>query len=328
MKTTARALMHATVIAGTAFFASSSPPVLSQTYPAKPVRIIVPWPAGGVADFLGRAISQKLSDAWGSQVIVDNRPGGATNIGSEIVAKAQPDGYTLLMASSNNAVNMSLYKKLPYDTEKDFSPITLVATVPNILVTHPALPVKSVKELIALARAQPGQLMYASAGNGSPAHLAAELFKTMARVDLLNVSYKGAAPAVIDLMGGHVHLMFTNVPASLSQINAGKLKPLAMAGAKRSAALPGLPTIAESGLPGYEASAWYGLVGPAALPKEIVTKLHTDVSRIVRSAEVSDKLVQHGTEPIGNAPGEFASIIRSDIEKYTKLIKTAGIKIE
>lgn len=305
------------------------PNALGQSpFPTKPIRLVVPWPPGGVADFLGRVIAQKLGESWNQQVIVDNRPGGATNIGSELVARAAPDGHTLLMASSNNAVNMSLYKKMPYDTARDFSPITLVAMVPNILVAHPSVPASDVRSLIALAKAKPGRLTYASAGNGSPAHLAAELFKTMTGLDILNISYKGAGPAVTDLIGGHVDIMFTNVPATLSYIKSGRLKALAMAGAKRVSALPDLPTIAESGLPGYEASAWYGIVAPAKTPKQLIAKLHAELARLLKLPDVIERLLSQGTDPLGNTPSEFATVIRSDIEKYAKLIQTARIHIE
>lgn len=319
------------VIAGTLVLTAVSPCLgagAEQPYPSKPIRMIVPWPAGGAADFLGRLIAQKLDESFGQQAIIDNRPGGGTNIGSELAAKSAPDGYTLLVASSNNAVNMSLYSKLSYHTVRDFTPVSMLALVPNILVAHPSIQASNVKELIALAKAAPGKLTYASAGNGSPAHLAAELFKTMAHADILNVSYKGAAPAVVDLIGGHVNIMFTNIPATLPHIKSGRLKAIAMAGIKRAPALPELPTIAESGLAGYEASAWYGIVAPAGTPQAIVVKLHSEIVRILKMPDVVARMLDQGTEPVGNTPPEFSAVIKADIAKYATLIKTAGIKIE
>ena len=297
-------------------------------YPNKPIRMIVPWPAGGAADFLGRIIGRNLEKRIGQQIVIDNRPGGSTNIGSEMVARSTPDGYTLLMASSNNAVNMGLYGKLSYDAVRDFAPVTLVAQVPNILVANPAVRATNVKELIALAKSKPGDLTYASAGNGSPAHLAAELFKTMAQVDILNITYKGAAPAVIDVVGGQVNIMFTNIPTTLPHIKSGRLKALALAGSKRAPVLPDLPTIAESGLPGYEASAWYGVVAPAGTTQATIKRLHHEIVNVLKMPEVVERMNEQGTDPVGNAPVEFAALIKSDIAKYAKLIKSAGIKIE
>lgn len=298
-----------------------------ESYPSKPVKIVVPWPPGGVADYLGRAVAEKLTQGLGQPFIIENRPGAGTNIGSEVVAKSPPDGYTLLIASSNNAVNMSLYKDLGYDAAKDFEPISLLALVPNILVVNPAVPAQSVNDLIRYAKANPNKLSYASAGNGSPAHLAAEQFKRMAQVEILGVPYKGAAPAVTDLIGGHVHIMFTNIPASLGAIKANKLRALGVGGTTRSPALPEVPTIAES-VPGYEAVAWYGLVAPAGTPKAIVERIHAEMLRGMKTPEMSQRLVQQGTEPVLSSPEKLAEQIRADIVGYRKLIQASGIQTQ
>jgi tripartite-type tricarboxylate transporter receptor subunit TctC len=290
--------------------------------------MIVPWPAGGVADFLARVAADRFSQNLSQPVIVEDRPGAGTNIGSEVVAKAPPDGYTLLLASSNNAVNMSLYGKMPYDTAKDFSPISLLAIVPNILVLNPKLPLHSVKELIDYARANPNKVTYASAGNGSPAHLAAEQFRQLAHVEMLHVPYKGAAPAVTDLIGGHVDVMFTNIPASLGSIKAGQLRAIAIGSKSRSPVFPELPTIAESGIPNYEAIAWFGLVAPAGTSMQIIEKLQGLLAQTMKSPDTMQRLVQEGTEPIISSPDVLAERIRADIITYRNLIRITGIHIE
>jgi len=304
------------------------PVIAAGTYPTRPIKIIVPWPAGGVADFLARIAADGLSQKLGEPVIVEDRPGAGTNIGSELVARASPDGYALLLASSNNAVNMTLYGKVPYDTAKDFSPISLLAIVPNILVVNPGVPVHSVKELVDHAKASPNKVTYASAGNGSPAHLAAEQFKQLAHVEMLHVPYKGAPPAVTDLIGGHVDVMFTNIPASLGSIKAGQLRAIAIGSKTRSSALPELPTIAESGVADYEAIAWYGLVAPTNTPREIIEKLQGILEETMKSPNIMQRLVQEGTEPVISSPDELADRIRADIVTYRNLIKTTGIRIE
>jgi len=304
------------------------PVIAAGTYPTRPIKIIVPWPAGGVADFLARIAADGLSQKLGEPVIVEDRPGAGTNIGSELVARASPDGYALLLASSNNAVNMTLYGKVPYDTAKDFSPISLLAIVPNILVVNPGVPVHSVKELVDHAKASPNKVTYASAGNGSPAHLAAEQFKQLAHVEMLHVPYKGAPPAVTDLIGGHVDVMFTNIPASLGSIKAGQLRAIAIGSKTRSSALPELPTIAESGVANYEAVAWYGRVAPAGAPREIIEKLQRVLVETMKSPNIMQRLVQEGTEPVISSPDELADRIRADIVTYRNLIKTTGIRIE
>jgi tripartite-type tricarboxylate transporter receptor subunit TctC len=282
----------------------------------------------GVADFLARISADGLSKKLGQPVVVEDRPGAETNIGSELVAKASLDGHTLLLSSSTNAVNMTLYKNMPYDTVRDFAPISLLAMVPNILVVNPKVPVHSVTELIDYAKANPNKVSYASAGNGSPAHLAAEEFKQLAHVDMLNVTYKGAAPAVTDLIGGYVDVMFTNIPASLGSIKAGQVRAVAIGSKTRSPALPELPTIAESGIPGYEAVAWYGLETPAGTPKEIIERIYGVLSQVLKSPDIRQRLVQEGTEPVVSSPDALADRIGADIVSYRNLIQTSGIHIE
>lgn len=297
----------------------------TASFPNKPVKLIVPWPPGGVADFVGRTLGEKLSAKWGQPVVVENRAGAGTNIGSEFVAKSQPDGYTLLIGSSNNVVNMYLFKKNPYDVVKDFEPVTLIVQVPNILVVNPSVSVNTAKELILQAKNNPGKLNYASAGNGSPAHLAAELFKKMAGIDILAVTYKGAGPAVIDLLGGQVDMMFTNIPATLQNIKAEKLKALGVTSLKKNQAVPLVPAIADSGLPGYEFSAWYGVLAPAGTPKELVAKINADIVGILKNPEISVKLISQGTDVIAGDPEIFRSTIKSDLAKYSKLISEIGL---
>ncbi len=279
-------------------------------------------------DFVGRLVAQKLAEAWGSTVFVDNRPGGGTNIGSELVAHAAPDGYTMLVAGVPNSANMALYQKLPYDVVKDFAPVILIDTAPNILAVHPSVPAKSVKELIALAKARRGLLTYASAGIGSSNHLSGELFRIMAGVDIVHVPYKGGGAAITDLIAGQVSMYFGTTPSTLPFVQAGKLRALGVTTAKRTVAAPDLPTIAEAGLPGYEQSAWHGLLVPTGTPEAVIAKLNAEVNRFVRSPDVAEKFKLQGIDVIGGSPAEFAAFIRQDVAKYAKLVKTAGIKID
>jgi tripartite-type tricarboxylate transporter receptor subunit TctC len=300
-----------------------------ETYPTKPIRMIVPFPAGGTTDILARSVGQKLGEAVGRQVIIDNRPGAGGNIGSDMVAKAAPDGYTLLMGTvGTHAINASLYAKMPYDHIQDFAPITLVAAVPNVLVVNPSVEAKSVRELIALAKAKPGQLSFASSGNGTSIHLSGELFKTMAGIDMLHVPYKGSAPALTDLIGGQVNLMFDNLPSSLPHIKAGKLRALAVTSGKRSPALPDVPTIAEAGLPGFEASSWFGVFAPAGTPKEIITRLNMEIVKALTSPELKERLAAQGAEAVGNSPEQFAAHIRSETAKWAKVVKASGATVD
>lgn len=303
-------------------------PAEAQTYPEKPIRLVVGFPAGGQADAVARLLGQKLTDAWGRPVVLDNAPGAAGNIAADRVAKATPDGYTLgLLAQGQLVINPSLYKLL-YDTVKDFAPISQVAMSPLILVIHNAVPAKSVKELVALAKAQPGALTYASAGSGIGNHIAGELFKSMAVVDIRHIPYKGLAPAIPDLLGARITMMFSPIGNVLSLVREGKLRALAVTSSRRASALPELPTIAESGYPGFEVTAWFGLLAPARTPATIVRKLHLETVNALALPDVHARLAALGFEAIGNSPAEFAAIIESEIPRWAKVIKDAGIRAD
>jgi tripartite-type tricarboxylate transporter receptor subunit TctC len=300
----------------------------AQSYPSKPIRVIVPLAAGGPGDVLARAVGQKLAESVGQPVIIDNRPGANTNIGNEAVAKSAPDGYTLLMSASTLTINPALYANLAYDPVKSFAPVTLVATTPLVLVVHPSLPVKSVKELIALAKAKPAQLLYGSAGNGSTLHLAGEMFNSMAGVKIVHVPYKGVTNAFSDLLGGQISVMYPGAPIALPQVHAGKLRALATTGDKRSAAAPELPTVAEAGLAGYEVSVWYGVLAPAGTPPAVVNRLHGELVKIVQSTDITARWAALGAEPLHNTPEEFAAFLRNDLVKWTKVVRESGAKID
>ncbi len=301
----------------------------APAYPSKPIRLVVPFPPGGATDILARDVAQRLTEAWGQSVVVDNRPGAGGNIGTELVAKAAPDGYTLEMGTvGTHAINASLYAKMPYDPVKDFAPVILVAGVPNVLVVNPSLPVNSVAELIAYAKANPGKLNFASSGNGTSIHLSGELFKVMAGVQMVHVPYKGSAPAVQDLIAGQVQLMFDNLPPSLPQIRAGKLRALAVTSATRAPALPDVPTIAEAGLPGFEASSWFGILAPAGTPPAIVAKLNTEIGKWLATPEAQEKLRSQGASPAGGSPEDFAKHIAAETTKWAKVVKDSGAKID
>jgi len=303
--------------------------VNAQNYPDRPIRLVVPFPPGGGSDITGRIIAQKLGEALGQTIIVDNRGGAGGNIGTDIVAKAVPDGYTICMALSGPfSINGSLMGKLPFDPVKDFALITLAGATPNLLVANPSLPAQTVKELIALARASPGKINFASSGLGTPAQLAGELFNTMARVKLVQVPYKVAAPALTDLLAGQVQLMFSTMPPALPQVKAGKLKAIAVTSARRSLTTPELPTIAESGLPGFEAITWYGMAAPAGTPPVIVRKLNTEVVKLLHLPDVRERLLATGTEASGTTPEEFAAYIKSEIVKWAKVVRESGARAE
>jgi tripartite-type tricarboxylate transporter receptor subunit TctC len=302
-----------------------SGPAEAQQYPTKPIRLVVPFTPGGTTDILARTVAQKLTESWGQQVVIDNRPGAGGNIGTEIVAKAPPDGYTLLMGTiSTHAINASLYKKLAFDPVRDFAPITRVGTLPNILVVHPSLPVKSVKDLIALAKSQPGGLNFASSGSGTSLHLSGELFKMMAGIDMVHIPYKGSTPALTDLLGGQVKVMFDNMPSALPHVKSGKLRALAVTTAKRSPALPDLPTVAESGLAGFDVSSWFAMFAPANTPKDVITKLNGEIVKILNSGEVKEKLAQLGVDAAPTSPEDLAAFAKAETEKWGKVVKATG----
>jgi tripartite-type tricarboxylate transporter receptor subunit TctC len=298
-------------------------------YPSKPVKLVIPFPPGGPLDTVGRTIAQKLSEAWGQSVVVDNRPGAGGNIGADLVAKSAPDGYTILMgALSTHAVNPSLYTKMPYDAIADFAPITLVAVTPNVLVVNAALPVNSAKEFVAYAKANSGKLAFGSGSNGSAGHLAGELFKVDTGTDITHVPYKGGAPATQALLAGDTQFMFDNLANAMPHVKAGKLKALAVTTAERSKLAPELPTMAEAGLPGFDISTWFGLFAPAGTPKEIVAKWNAEVTKILKSPEMRERLIAQGAEPAPTTPEQFAAFVKSEIPKYAKIIKASGAKVD
>src|SRR6476659_5663440 len=304
-------------------------PAFSQAFPAKTARLVVPFPPGGPLDATGRAIAQKLTEAWGQSVVVENKPGAGGNIGADFVAKSAPDGYTVVMgALSTHAVNPSLYARMPYDAQKDFAPITLVAITPNVLVVNPDLPVHSVKELIAYAKARPGKLSFGSGSIGSAGHLAGELFKVDAGVDMVHVPYKGAAPATQALLAGDTQLMFDNLASAMSQVKAGKLRALAVTTAQRSTLAPDLPTMAEAGVPGFDIVTWFGLFAPAGTPPEIIAKWNADVTRILNAPEMRDRLIAQGAEPAPTSPAEFAQFVADELARYARIVKASGAKVD
>jgi tripartite-type tricarboxylate transporter receptor subunit TctC len=298
-------------------------------YPEKPVRVIVPYPPGGATDIISRTIASKLAASLGQQFVVENRPGGGQKIGTALAAKAAADGYTILLVSVTHSINPSLDKNLPYDSVDDFAPVSLVASSPNVVVVHPSVPARSMKELIALARAHPGKLNMATSGNGSGGHLAGALFQSMAGIQMTTVPYKGGAPAYVDLMGGQVEAMFTSPNPTLSYAKAGKLRALAMTGAKRSPAAPELPTVAESAnLPGYEASLWYGFMAPARTPPDIVRLLNEQIVKAAQAPDVRKPLAGYAVEVIGSTPEGFAEHLRREMDKWAKVIREANIRTE
>ena len=302
---------------------------MAQTYPSKPIRFVVPYPAGGPLDTVARLLGQKVSESVKQPVIVDNKPGAGGNMGADAVAKSAPDGYTILMgAVATHAINPTLYASLPYDPIRDFQPVTQVASTPNVLIVNSSVPANNVREFIAYARSHPGKLNFGSGSTGSAGHLAGELFKTMAGVDMTHVPYKGAAPAMQDLIAGQVQVMFDNYASASTQVRAGKVKALAVTTAKRSSLAPELPTIAESGLPGFDINTWFGIFTPAGTPRGIVERLHTEFTRALAMPDIREKMTNLGAEPVGNSPAEFAAYIRSEAEKYARVIKASGAKAD
>ena len=312
------AVLAATVCAG----------AMAQTYPVRPVRIVVGFPPGGTSDILARTIAARLAEPLGQPVVVENRTGAGGNIGAEAVAKSAPDGYTLLMGTTSQAISQSLYRKLNYDLQKDFAPVTQAVNYSNLLVVHPSAGVSTVAELLVLARAKPGVLNYGTAGNGTPPHMTGELFKATTGVNIQHVPYKGGAPAIVDLVAGQIPMMFDNVPPLLPHVRSGRIKALANTSLTRLAVLPDVPTLDESGLKGFDAVGWNGLLAPAGTPREIVARLHSEVARILRAPEVRDQLTAQGADIVGNSPDEFAAWIRGEIKKWAGVVRDSGAKLD
>ena len=298
-------------------------------YPAKPIKMVMPFPAGGPTDILGRLLGQKLTEAWGQNVVIDNRPGGGGMIGAALAAKSPADGYTIFLGGITTLViSTFVQKSMPYDPVKDFHPVTQATIQPILLMVHPSLPVKTVKEFVVLASARPGEINYASSGPGGSGHLAGELFRGVTRINIVHVPYRGAPPALTDLMSGQVQVMFGTMLASVPQIRAGRIRAVALTGPKRSVALPEVPTFAEAGLPSYDASSWNGILVPTGTPRPIIDKLHGELARILRNPNVLDRLVNDGPVPVGNSPEEFAAVIKAEQAKWGTVIREANIRIE
>jgi tripartite-type tricarboxylate transporter receptor subunit TctC len=304
-------------------------PAIAQTYPAKPIRIIVHFPPGGPTDLVARAVGQKLNEAWGQQVIIDNRPGAGGILGVDLVVRAAPDGYTLLLGTGGSmAITPALGTKAPYNVFSDLAPVSLVVINPQLLVLHPSLPANSVRELVRFAKSKPGQINYASVGPGSPQHLGMEMLKSMAGVDMLHIPYKGTAPAITDVLAGQVSLMFNSMPSVLPHVKNRKLKGIAVSSARRSAAAPEIPTVSEAGLPGFEYVTWYGLYAPAATPRDIVAKLNAEVVKMLAAPELSQRFASQGAEPASSTPEQLAKHMRDEYENWKKVIKSANIKLD
>jgi tripartite-type tricarboxylate transporter receptor subunit TctC len=300
----------------------------AQTYPTKPVKLVVPYPPGGPTDIVARLVAQKLSDAMGQQFIIDNRPGAGGNPGAELVARSPADGYTLVVATTAHAINPSLFKNLGYSLSKDFAPVSQLTSGPLLIVANPQLPAKNVAELIALAKAKPGELNFASSGNGQSTHLSAELFAAMAGVKMNHIPYKGSAPALTDTMGGQTQLMFDTMLSAMPHVKAGKLKALAVTSATRSPVAPDLPTVAESGLPGYEAIAWNGLLAPAGTPPEVLARLSAELKKVLASPDVKDKFEAQGFAASWNSPEDFGRFMSTEVDKWAKVVKVSGAKVD
>jgi len=327
---TKRCLSRRAVLQAAAFAATclASTLALAQQWPAKPISLVVPFPPGGSSDVLARALTDKLSQALGQTVIVESKPGAGATLGADYVAKSKPDGYTLLMGAVHHTIATSVYKKLPYDFQKDFAPITTVALVPNVLVVNAATPVKNVVELVALAKTQPGKLNYGSNGNGTAQHLIGTQFQNITGTDIIHIPYKGSGPLATDLLGGQITMSFDTVTPVLQHIKGGKLRPLAVTTAKRSSALPDVPTLDEAGLKGFSIGTWFGVLAPVATPKDIVTRLNTEMVKVIQSPEFRKRMEEIGAEPIGNSTGDMATQIRVETEKFAKLVKDAKVTIE
>ena len=306
-----------------------NPAAHGQTYPAKPVRLIVPFTPGGGTDIVARIVAQKLTDKFRQQVFVDNRPGAAGTVGADLTVKSAPDGHTMLVGSTSEVgIGSSLHTKLPYDTLRDLAPVTPLASTPMVLVVHPSIPVKTAKELVAFTLARPGQLNYVSAGTGTGNHMSGELFRYLTKVDIVHVAYKGAGPALADLVGGQVHLMFSTLPAAAPFVNAGRLKALAVSSAQRAPSMPEIPTMAESGVPGYEVVYWYGFFAPAATPKDVLARIHAATAEVLRLPDVVANFAKQGLDPIKQTQAQFAAFVKADIEKWAVVVKASGAEID
>ncbi|MEC5214061.1 tripartite-type tricarboxylate transporter receptor subunit TctC [Polaromonas sp. CG_9.5] len=327
-KKTRQLLAPAAALASALVLSLAGGAALAQTWPARPISLIVPFPAGGTTDVLARAVGQELSKSLGQPVVVESKPGAGATLGADFVAKSKPDGYTLLMGAVHHTIATSVYKKLPYDFQKDFAPVTTVALVPNVLVVNPNVPASNVKELLALARAEPGKLTYGSNGNGTGQHLIGAQFEGMGGVQLLHVPYKGSGPLTVDLLGGQITMSFDTITPVLPQIKAGKLRALAVTTIKRSPALPDVPTLDEAGLKGFDLGTWFGILAPAATPPDVVVRLNTELVKIIQSPEFRKKMADIGAEPIGNTSGQMARQIKDDTERFSKLVKDARVAIE
>ena len=321
-------LAHAAALASALVLSLAGGSAFAQAWPGRPISLIVPFPAGGTTDVLARAVGQELSKSLGQPVVVESKPGAGATLGADFVAKSKPDGYTLLMGAVHHTIATSVYKKLPYDFQKDFAPVTTVALVPNVLVVNPSVPANSVQQLLALAKAEPGKLTYGSNGNGTGQHLIGAQFEGMGGVKLLHVPYKGSGPLTVDLLGGQITMSFDTITPVLPQVKAGKLKALAVTTLKRSAALPDVPTLDESGLKGFDLGTWFGILAPAATPPDVVVRLNTELVKIIQSPEFRKKMADIGAEPIGNTPAQMAGQIKDDTERFSKLVKDARVAIE
>ena len=319
---------HVFVLAFALFATAIAGPVVAQDYPSRPIKLIVPYPVGGGTDVIARILQEPLAAELGQPIVIDNKGGAAGNIGTDLAAKSPPDGYTILFTLSSHTINPKLYDKLPFDVERDFAPITLATLVPQILVAHPSVPANNVKELIALAKANPGKLNYASVGTGSPGHIAGELFKQRAGVDIVHVPYKGGGPAVTDTIGGQVQLLFVSMPAAWQHVKSGRLKALAVTSAARTVTAPDVPTIAESGVPDYVVDSWYGALAPAKTPPAIVARLNAAFAKVLANPQVKEKLLAQGAEAAPSSPAEFERRIRDELAKWELVIKAANIRPE
>ncbi len=309
--------------------AISAGPASAQTYPAKPIRWIVPFPPGGGTDITTRPVTAKLAEALGQQIVIDNRPGSGGTIGLSIAAKLPPDGYHVSTGQlANMGIAPALYPKLPYDSTKDFAPISQVASAVLVLVSHPSFPARTVKDLIAMARAKPGAITYGSPGNGTSGHLSVEMIRVAGKIDMVHVPYKGAAPALTDLLGGQITIYFSSIPPSVALIKSGRLKALGTSGARRAAALPDVPTVAESGIPGFSVDNWYGVVGPVGMPKEAIARLNAELVKVLASPELRERFTADGSEAISSTPEQFGAFIRDEVQKWGKVVRAANVKVD